>query len=117
MKPIIYLPVILSITLLPALAETAKEREHEKVEERQPVTDDSEKLADQQIEKSWASLKEALAGLRDSRKKGELSSFALYKQQAIDALNELSKQASTAINTEAAAKSNEVKSSNIGTPT
>jgi hypothetical protein len=58
-----------------------------------------------------------LAGLGDSRKKGELSSFALYKQQAIDALNELSKQASTAINTEAAAKSNEIKSGNIGTPT
>jgi hypothetical protein len=117
MKPLLYLFAILSITLLPALAETAKEREHEKVEERQPVTDDSEKLADQQIEKSWASLKEALAGLRNSRKKGELNSFALYKQQAIDALNKLSKQASMAINTEAAAKSNEVKSGKIGTPT
>ena len=116
-KALLHLSVILSITLLPALAETAKEREHQKVEERQPVTDDSEKLAEQQIEKSWTSLKQALAGLRDSRKKGQLDSFALYKQQAIDALNELSKQASRAINTEAAAKANEAKSGEIATPT
>jgi hypothetical protein len=116
-KALLHLSVILSITLLPALAETAKEREHQKVEERQPVTDDSEKLAEQQIEKSWTSLKQALAGLRDSRKKGQLDSFALYKQQAIDALNELSKQASRAINTEAAAKANEVKAGETATPT
>jgi hypothetical protein len=116
-KALLHLSVILSITLLPALAETAKEREHQKVEERQPITDDSEKLAEQQIEKSWTSLKQALAGLRDSRKKGQLDSFALYKQQAIDALNELSKQASRAINIEAAAKANEVKAGETATPT
>ena len=52
-----------------------------------------------------------------SRKKGDLNAFALYKQQAIDMLNLLSKQASLAINTEAAEKANEVKSGTIPTPT
>ena len=52
-----------------------------------------------------------------SRKKGDLNAFALYKQQAIDALNQLSKQASLAINTEAAEKANEIKSGTMPTPT
>jgi hypothetical protein len=37
------------------------------------------------------------------------SAFALYKQQDIDTLNLLSKQASLAINTLAAKKANEIK--------
>jgi hypothetical protein len=44
-----------------------------------------------------------------SHKKGDLNAFALYKQQAIDTLNLLSKQASLSINTEAAETANEVK--------
>ena len=71
----------------------------------------------QQIEKSYSSLKAALAGMINSRKKGDLNAFALYKQQAIDALNLLSKQASLAINTEAAEKANEIKSGTMPTPT
>ena len=45
-----------------------------------------------------------------------LNAFALYKQQAIDTLNLLSKQASLAINTEAAEKANEIKSGTMPTP-
>ena len=56
-------------------------------------------------------------GSRKPRKKGDLNAFALYKQQAIDALNVLSKQASLAINTEAAEKANEIKSGTMPTPT
>src|SRR5580704_4360273 len=80
-------------------------------------TENSEALAAQQIDKSYSSLKAALAGMIKSRKKGDLNAFALYKQQAIDALNQLSKQASLAINTEAAEKANEIKSGTMPTPT
>src|ERR1700723_2128151 len=66
---------------------------------------------------SRSSLKAALAGMIKSRKKGDLNAFALYKQQAIDALNQLSKQASLVINTEAAEKANEIKSGTMPTPT
>ena len=82
-----------------------------------PPTHSSEQPAAQQIDKSYSSLKAALAGMIKSRKKGDLNAFALYKQQAIDALNQLSKQASLAINTEAAEKANEIKSGTMPTPT
>jgi hypothetical protein len=117
MRTIIYFLTVISIALFPALAETAKERAHEAVAAVQPPTDDSEKLAAQQINKSISALKEALKGMIDSRKKGERNSFSLYKQQAIDALNELSKQASREINTEAAAEANEIKSGTLPSPT
>ena len=110
MKTLLRSLAIFTITLLPALSETKKEHAHEAVAASQPLTDDSEKLAAKQIDKSISDLKEALDGLRDSRKKGERNAFALYKQQAIDALNALSKQASLVINTEAATQANEIKS-------
>jgi hypothetical protein len=117
MKILLGLIATLSVALVPALAETAKERAHEKVVAQAPPTDSSEQLAAQQIDKSYSSLKAALAGMIKSRKKGDLNAFALYKQQAIDALNQLSKQASLAINTEAAEKANEIKSGTMPTPT
>lgn len=117
MKILLGLIATLSVALVPAPAETAKERAHEKVVAEAPPTESSEQLASQQIEKSYSSLKAALAGMITSRKKGDLNAFALYKQQAIDALNLLSKQASLAINTEAAEKANEVKSGTMPTPT
>ena len=116
MKILLGLIAILSVALVPAPAETAKERAHEKVAAEAPPTDSSEQLAAQQIDKSYSSLKAALAGMIKSRKKGDLNAFALYKQQAIDALNQLSKQASLAINTEAAEKANEIKSGTMPTP-
>ena len=117
MKILLGLIATLSVALVPALAETAKERAHEKVVAEAPPTDSSEQLAAQQIDKSYSSLKAALAGMIKSRKKGDLNAFALYKQQAIDALNQLSKQASLAINTEAAEKANEIKSGTMPTST
>jgi hypothetical protein len=117
MKILLGLIATLSVALVPALAETAKERAHEKVAAEAPPTDSSEQLAAQQIDKSYSSLKAALAGMIKSRKKGDLNAFALYKQQAIDALNQLSKQASLAINTEAAQKANEIKSGTMPTST
>ena len=117
MKILLGLIATLSVALVPALAETAKERAHEKVAAEAPPTDSSEQIAAQQIDKSYSSLKAALAGMIKSRKKGDLNAFALYKQQAIDALNQLSKQASLAINTEAAEKANEIKSGTMPTPT
>jgi hypothetical protein len=117
MKILLGLLATLSIALVPAPAETAKERAHEKVVAEAPPTDSSEKLAAQQIDKSYSSLKVALDGMIKSRKKGDLNAFALYKQQAIDALNQLSKQASLVINTEAAEKANEIKSGTMPTPT
>jgi hypothetical protein len=117
MKILLGLIAILSVALVPAPAQTAKERAHEKVVAEAPPTDSSEQLAAQQIDKSYSSLKTALAGMIKSRKKGDLNAFALYKQQAIDALNQLSKQASLAINTEAAEKANEIKSGTMPTPT
>jgi hypothetical protein len=117
MKILLGLIATLSIALVPAPAETAKERAHEKVVAEAPPTDSSEQLAAQQIEKSYSSLKAALAGMINSRKKGDLNAFALYKQQAIDTLNQLSKQASLVINTEAAEKANEIKSGTMPTPT
>jgi len=117
MKILLGLIAILSVALVPAPAETAKERAHEKIVAEAPPTDSSEQLAAQQIDKSYASLKTALSGMIKSRKKGDLNAFALYKQQAIDALNLLSKQASLAINTEAAEKANEIKSGTMPTPT
>src|ERR1700676_2156621 len=117
MKILLGLIATLSVALVPALAETAKERAHKKVVAEAPPTDSSEQLAAQQIDKSFSNLKTALAGMIKSRKKGDLNAFALYKQQAIDALNQLSKQASLAINTEAAQKANEIKSGTIPTPT
>jgi hypothetical protein len=117
MKILLGLIATLFVALVPALAETAKERAHEKVVAEAPPTDSSEQLAAQQIDKSYSSLKAALAGMIKSRKKGDLNAFALYKQQAIDTLNQLSKQASLFINTEAAEKANEIKSGTIPTPT
>jgi hypothetical protein len=117
MKILLGLMATLSVALVPALADTAKERTHEKIVAEAPPTDSSEQLAAQQIDRSYSSLKAALAGMIKSRKKGDLNAFALYKQQAIDALNQLSKQASLAINTEAAEKANEIKSGTIPTPT
>ena len=117
MKILLVLMATLSLALVPAPAETARERAHEKVVAEAPPTDNSEQLAAQQIDKSYSSLKAALAGMIKSRKKGDLNAFALYKQQAIDALNQLSKQASLAINTEAAEKANEIKSGTMPTPT
>jgi hypothetical protein len=117
MKILLGLIAFLSAALVPAPAETAKERAHEKVVAEAPPTDSSEQLAAQQIDKSYSSLKAALAGMINSRKKGDLNAFALYKQQAIDALNLLSKQASLAINTEAAEKANEIKSGTMPAPT
>jgi hypothetical protein len=117
MKILLGLIAILSVALVPAPAETAKERAHEKVAAEAPPTDSSEQLAAQQIDKSYSSLKAALAGMIKSRKKGDLNAFALYKQQAIDTLNQLSKQASLVINTEAAEKANEIKSGTMPTPT
>jgi len=117
MKILLGLIATLSVALVPALAETAKERAHEKVAAEAPPTESSEQIAAQQIDKSYSSLKAALAGMIKSRKKGDLNAFALYKQQAIDALNQLSKQASLAINTEAAEKANEIKSGTMPTPT
>jgi hypothetical protein len=70
MKILLGLIATLSLALVPALAETAKERAHEKVVAEAPPTDSSEKLAAQQIEKSYASLKVALDGMIESRKKG-----------------------------------------------
>src|ERR1700693_6620935 len=116
MKILLGLIAILSVALVPAPAQTSKERAHEKVVAEAPPTDSSEQLAAQQIDKSYSSLKTALAGMIKSRKKGDLNAFALYKQQAIDALNQLSKQASLAINTEAAEKANEIKSGTMPTP-
>jgi hypothetical protein len=117
MKILLGLIAFLSVAEIPAPAETAKERAHEKVVAEAPPTDSSEQLAAQQIDKSYSSLKAALAGMIKSRKKGDLNAFALYKQQAIDTLNLLSKQASLAINTEAAEKANEIKSGTMPTPT
>ena len=116
MKILLGLIAILSVALVPAPAETAKERAHEKAVAEAPPTDSSEQLAAQQIDKSYSSLKAALAGMIKSRKNGDLNAFALYKQQAIDVLNLLSKQASLAINTEAAEKANEIKSGSMPTP-
>jgi hypothetical protein len=117
MKILLGLIATLSLALVPAPAETAKERAHEKVVAEAPPTDSSEQLAAQQIDKSYSSLKAGLTGMIKSRKKGDLNAFALYKQQAIDALNQLSKQASLVINTEAAEKANEIKSGTMPTPT
>jgi hypothetical protein len=117
MKILLGLIAAFFVALVPALAETAKERAHEKVVAEAPPTDSSEQLAAQQIDKSYSSLKAALAGMIKSRKKGDLNAFALYKQQAIDTLNQLSKQASLVINTEAAEKANEIKSGTMPTPT
>jgi hypothetical protein len=117
MKILLGLIAVLSVALVPAPAETAKERAHEKVVAQAPPTDSSEQLAAQQIDKSYSGLKAALAGMIKSRKKGDLNAFALYKQQAIDTLNLLSKQASLAINTEAAEKANEIKSGTLPTAT
>jgi hypothetical protein len=116
MKIILGLIATLFVALVPALAETAKERAHEKVVAEAPPTDSSEQLAAHQIDRSYSSLKAALAGMIKSRKKGDLNAFALYKQQAIDTLNQLSKQASLVINTEAAEKANEIKSGTMPTP-
>ena len=88
MKILLGLIAALSVALVPAPAETAKERAHEKVAAEAPPTDSSEQLAAQQIDKSYSSLKAALDGMIKSRKKGDLNAFALYKQQAIDALNQ-----------------------------
>ena len=71
MKTPFYFLVISLMALLPALSETAKERAHEAEAASQPQTDDSQKLAAKQIDKSMSDLKEALAGLRDSLKKGD----------------------------------------------
>ena len=117
MKTPFYFLVISLMALLPALSETAKERAHEAEAASQPQTDDSQKLAAKQIDKSMSDLKEALAGLRDSLKKGDRKSFSLYKQQAIDALNKLSKRASLEINTEAANLANQIKSGKLPSPT
>jgi hypothetical protein len=117
MKILLGLIAAFFVALVPALAETAKERAHEKVVAEAPPTDSSEQLAAQQIDKSYSGLKAALAGMIKSRKKGDLNAFALYKQQAIDTLNQLSKQASLVINTEAAEKANEIKSGTMPTPT
>jgi len=117
MKTLLRFLAIFTIATLPVLADTAKERAHEAVEKKAPVTENSEQLATQQIDKSISALKEALNGLIDSRKKGDRNSFSLYKQQAIDALNELSKQASLEINTEAASEANEIKSGKLPSPT
>src|ERR1700693_4051149 len=117
MKILLGLIAILSVALVPAPAQTSKERAHEKVVAEAPPTDSSEQLAAPQIDKAYSSLKTALAGMIKSRKKGDLNAFALYKQQAIDALNQLSKQASLAINTEAAQKANEIKSGTMPTST
>src|ERR1700688_4244738 len=117
MKILLGLIATLSVALVPVLAETGKERAHEKVVAEAPPTDSSEQLAAQQIDKSYSGLKAALAGMIKSRKKGDLNAFALYKQQAIDTLNLLSKQASLVINTEAAEKANEIKSGTMPTPT
>src|ERR1700730_7806694 len=117
MQIVLGLIATLSVEYVPALPETAKERAHEKVVAEAPPTDSSEQLAAQQIDRSYSGLKAALAGMIKSRKKGDLNAFALYKQQAIDALNQLSKQASLAINTEAAEKANEIKSGTMPTPT
>jgi hypothetical protein len=117
MKILLGLIATLLVALVPAPAETAKERAHEKVVAEAPPTDSSEQLAAQQIDKSYSSLKAGLAGMIKSRKKGDLNAFALYKQQAIDALNLLSKQASAVINTEAAEKANEIKSGTMPTVT
>ena len=117
MKPPFYFLVISLMALLPALSETAKERAHEAEAASQPQTDDSQNLAAKQIDKSMSDLKEALAGLRDSLKKGDRKSFSLYKQQAIDALNKLSKRASLEINTEAANLANQIKSGKLPSPT
>jgi hypothetical protein len=116
MKILLGLIATLSVALVPASAETAKERAHEKAVAEAPPTDSSEQLAAQQIDKSYSSLKAALSGMIKSRKNGDLNAFALYKQQAIDMLNLLSKQASLAINTEAAEKANEIKSGTMPTP-
>jgi hypothetical protein len=60
MKILLGLIATLSVALVPALAETAKERAHEKVVAEAPPTDSSEQLAAQQIDKSYSSLKAAL---------------------------------------------------------
>ena|ERR1700736_5878787 len=75
MKTLLRFLAIFSIALLPALSETAKERAHEAEAASQPPTDDSQKLAAEQIDKSISDLKEALAGLRDSLKKGDRKSL------------------------------------------
>jgi hypothetical protein len=116
MKILLGLIAILSLSLVSAPAETAKERAHQKAVAEAPPTENSEALAAQQIDKSYSSLKAALAGMIKSRKKGDLNAFALYKQQAIDMLNLLSKQASLAINTETAEKAIELKSGMMPAP-
>jgi hypothetical protein len=83
MKILLGLIAILSVALVPAPAQTSKERAHEKVVAEAPPTDSSEQLPAQQIDKSYSSLKTALAGMIKSRKKGDLNAFALYKQQAL----------------------------------
>src|SRR5580704_19343393 len=103
--------VIVDITLKGSSG--LEERAHEAEAASQPQTDDSQNLAAKQIDKSMSDLKEALAGLRDSLKKGDRKSFSLYKQQAIDALNKLSKRASLEINTEAANLANQIKSGKL----
>jgi hypothetical protein len=55
--------------------------------------------------------------LRNVSSRTGRNAFALSKQQAIDALNQLSKWASLVINTEAAEKANEIKSGTMPTPT
>ena len=55
--------------------------------------------------------------LRNVSSRAGRNAFALYKQQAIDALNQLNKRASLVINTEAAEKANEIKSGTMPTPT
>jgi hypothetical protein len=85
MKILLGLIATLSVALVPAPAETAKERAHEKVVAEAPPTDSSEQLAGQQIDKSYSSLKAALAGMIESRKKGNLNAFALYKYHHPDA--------------------------------
>src|ERR1700675_3883788 len=70
MKILLGLIATLSVALVPALAETAKERAHEKVVAEAPPTDSSEQLAAQQIDTSYSSLKDAVAGMHKSAKKG-----------------------------------------------
>jgi hypothetical protein len=64
MKILLGLIATLSVALVSAPAQTAKERAHEKVVAEAPPTDSSEQLAAQQIDKSYSSLKAALAGMR-----------------------------------------------------
>ena len=77
MKILLGLIATLSVALLPAQADTAKEQAHEKVVAEAPPTHSSEQPAAQQIDKSYSSLKAAPAGMIKARKRGDLNAFAL----------------------------------------